>query len=67
MEEIKSHFYEEIRMAIMPERLKFLDAKYDETGYPNEYLKTYKSWMELNLATNNFKFHAFVISLIGVT
>ena len=54
-------------METVPERLKLLDAKYDGTGDPTEYLVIYKSWMELNSATNAFKHHTFVITLTGVT
>ncbi|KAL5541827.1 hypothetical protein UlMin_009537 [Ulmus minor] len=66
LEEIESPFTEEIRMAIMPDRLKLPDAKYDGTGDPADHLENYRSWMELNSATNTFKCRAFVITLTGV-
>ena len=50
----------------MPERLNLLDAKYDKIGDLAEYLEPYKSWMELNSATNTFKCRAFIITLTGV-
>ena len=54
-------------MAIMPKRLyKLPDAKYNGISDPVEHLKTYKSWMELNLAMNAFKCCAFIIILTGV-
>ncbi|KAL5569919.1 hypothetical protein UlMin_026494 [Ulmus minor] len=66
LEESESPFTEEIRMAIMPDRLKLPDTKYDGTGDPTDHLETYRSWMELNSATNAFKCRAFVITLTGV-
>ncbi|KAL5553824.1 hypothetical protein UlMin_041225 [Ulmus minor] len=51
----------------MPPRLKLPDLKYDGTGDPAEHLETYKSWMELNSATNDFQCRAFVITLTGIT
>ena len=42
-------------MAVMPNRLKLPDAKYDGTGDPADHLKNYRSWMELNSATKPFK------------
>ncbi|KAL5564268.1 hypothetical protein UlMin_027432 [Ulmus minor] len=39
----------------MPPRLKLPNLKYDGTGDPAEYLETYKSWMELNSASNIFQ------------
>ncbi|KAL5582901.1 hypothetical protein UlMin_015343 [Ulmus minor] len=42
-------------MAIMPDRLKLPDSKYDGTGDPADHLENYRSWMELNSATNAFK------------
>ncbi|KAL5537655.1 hypothetical protein UlMin_045801 [Ulmus minor] len=53
-------------MAIMPDRLKLPDSKYDGTGDPADHLENYRSWMELNSATNAFKCRAFVITLTGV-
>ncbi|KAL5579755.1 hypothetical protein UlMin_012197 [Ulmus minor] len=50
----------------MPPRLKLPDLKYDGTGDPAEHLETYKSWMELNSATNAFQCRAFVITLTGI-
>ncbi|KAL5576345.1 hypothetical protein UlMin_018044 [Ulmus minor] len=64
--ETESPFTEEIRMAIMPDRLKLPDSKYDGTGDPADHLENYRSWMELNSATNAFKCRAFVITLTGV-
>ncbi|KAL5540592.1 hypothetical protein UlMin_043541 [Ulmus minor] len=66
LEETESPFTEEIRMAIMPDRLKLPDSKYDGTGDPADHLENYRSWMELNSATNAFKCRAFVITLTGV-
>ncbi|KAL5570453.1 hypothetical protein UlMin_027028 [Ulmus minor] len=66
LEESESPFTEEIRMAVMPDRLKLPDTKYDGTGDPTDHLETYQSWMELNSATNTFKCRAFVITLTGV-
>ena len=42
-------------MVVMPDKLKLPDVKYDKTGDPNDHLETYQSWMELNSATNAFK------------
>ncbi|KAL5542557.1 hypothetical protein UlMin_010267 [Ulmus minor] len=53
-------------MEIMPDRLKLPDSKYDGTGDPADHLENYRSWMELNSATNAFKCRAFVITLTGV-
>ncbi|KAL5580084.1 hypothetical protein UlMin_012526 [Ulmus minor] len=53
-------------MAIMPDRLKLPNSKYDGTGDPADHLENYRSWMELNSATNAFKCRAFVITLTGV-
>ena len=53
-------------MAIMPDRLKLPDTKYDGTSDPVDHLETYRSWTELNSATNAFKCRAFVITLTGV-
>ncbi|KAL5564860.1 hypothetical protein UlMin_028024 [Ulmus minor] len=50
----------------MPPRLKLPNLKYDGTGDPTEHLETYKSWMELNSATNAFQCRAFVITLTGI-
>ncbi|KAL5539722.1 hypothetical protein UlMin_043851 [Ulmus minor] len=50
----------------MPDRLKLPDSKYDGTGDPADHLENYRSWMELNSATNAFKCRAFVITLTGV-
>ncbi|KAL5557896.1 hypothetical protein UlMin_034107 [Ulmus minor] len=50
----------------MPPRLKLPDLKYDGTGDPAEHLETYKSWIELNSATNAFQCRAFVITLTGI-
>ncbi|KAL5547049.1 hypothetical protein UlMin_006736 [Ulmus minor] len=50
----------------MPPRLKLPDLKYDGTGDPAKHLETYKSWMELNSATNAFQCRAFVITLTGI-
>ena len=41
LEETESPFIEEIRMAIMPDRLKLPDSKYDGTGNPTDHLKNY--------------------------
>ncbi|KAL5544419.1 hypothetical protein UlMin_008203 [Ulmus minor] len=59
LEETESPFSEDIRAAPMPPRLKLPDLKYDGTGDPAEHLETYKSWMELNSATNAFQCRAF--------
>ncbi|KAL5552836.1 hypothetical protein UlMin_040237 [Ulmus minor] len=59
LEETESPFTEEIRMAIMPDRLNLPDSKYDGTGDPADHLENYRSWMELNSATNAFKYRAF--------
>ncbi|KAL5554142.1 hypothetical protein UlMin_041543 [Ulmus minor] len=53
-------------MATMPNRLKLPDSKYDGTGDPADQLENYRSWMELNSATNAVKCRAFVITLTGV-
>ncbi|KAL5557551.1 hypothetical protein UlMin_039787 [Ulmus minor] len=66
LEETESPFSEDIRAAPMPPRLKLHDLKYDGTGDPAEHLETYKSWMELNSATNAFQCRAFVITLTGI-
>ena len=66
LEETESPFTEKIRMAMMPDRLKLPDVKYNETGDPADHLQNYRSWMELNSATNAFKCRAFVITLTGV-
>ncbi|KAL5567677.1 hypothetical protein UlMin_024252 [Ulmus minor] len=66
LEETESPFSEDIRAAPMPPRLKLPDLKYDGTGDPAEHLETYKSWMELNSATNAFQCRAFVITLTGI-
>ncbi|KAL5564759.1 hypothetical protein UlMin_027923 [Ulmus minor] len=66
LEEAESPFSEDIRAAPMPPRLKLPDLKYDGTGDPSEHLETYKSWMELNSATNAFQCRAFVITLTGI-
>ncbi|KAL5560031.1 hypothetical protein UlMin_036242 [Ulmus minor] len=66
LEETESPFSEDIRAAPMPPRLKLPDLKYDRTGDPAEHLETYKSWMELNSATNAFQCRAFVITLTGI-
>ena len=55
LEETESPFSEDIRAAPMPPCLKLPDLKYDGTGDPAEHLETYKSWMELNSATNAFQ------------
>ncbi|KAL5565783.1 hypothetical protein UlMin_028947 [Ulmus minor] len=52
--------------APMPPRLKLPNLKYDGTGDPSEHLETYKSWMELNSATNAFQCRAFIITLTGI-
>ncbi|KAL5579241.1 hypothetical protein UlMin_011683 [Ulmus minor] len=57
---------EDIRVAPMPPCLKLPDLKYDGTGDPAEHLETYKSWMELNSASNAFQCRAFVITLTGM-
>ena len=67
LEEMESPFYKELKMAIMPERLKLLDPKYDGTSDPSANLETYMIWMELNSATKAFKCCAFMITLTGVT
>ena len=54
LEETKSPFSEDIRAAPMPPHLKLPDLKYDGTRNPAEHLETYKSWTELNFATNAF-------------
>ena len=66
LEETKSPFIEDIRMAVMLDQLKLLDTKYDKTGSLADHLETYQSWMELNSTTNAFKCRAFVITLIGM-
>lgn len=66
LEETESPFTDEIRIAMMPERLKLPNSKYDGTGDPVDHLETYRSWMELNSITNAFKCRAFVITLTGV-
>ena len=66
LEETESPFCEEIKMVIMPNRLKLLDAKSDGTSDQAEHLETYKSWIELNSTTNAFKCHTFMITLTGV-
>ena len=66
LEEIESPFSEDIRAARMPPRLKLPDLKYDGTVDPAKHLETYKSWMELNSATNAFQCRAFVIFLTGI-
>ena len=53
-------------MAVMPDRLKLLDAKYDGIGDPTNHLENYRSLMELNSSMNTFKCLAFVITLIIV-
>ncbi|KAL5538915.1 hypothetical protein UlMin_042374 [Ulmus minor] len=55
LEETESPFSEDIRAAPMPPRLKLPNLKYDGTRDPAEHLETYKSWMELNSATNAFQ------------
>ena len=54
LKETESPFSEDIRMSPMFPRLKFPDLKYDGTGDRAKHLETYKSWMELNLASNSF-------------
>ena len=54
LEETKSPFSEDIRAAPMPLRLKLPNVKYNGTENPTEHLETYKSWTELNFATNAF-------------
>ncbi|KAL5544991.1 hypothetical protein UlMin_008775 [Ulmus minor] len=66
LEETESPFSEDIRAAPMPLHLKLPDLKYDGTEDPAEHLETYKSWMELNSATNAFQCRAFVITLTGI-
>ncbi|KAL5551378.1 hypothetical protein UlMin_001554 [Ulmus minor] len=66
LEETESPFSEDIRAAPMPPCLKLPDLKYDGTGDPSKHLETYKSWMELNSATNAFQCRAFVITLTGI-
>ena len=65
LEESESPFTEEIRMAVMLNKLKLPDTKYNGTGDLADHLETYQSWMELNSATNAFKCIAFVITLTG--
>ena len=66
LEETESPFSEDIRAAPMPPHLKLPDIKYDGTGDPSEHLETYRSWMELNSATNAFQCRAFVITLTSI-
>lgn len=66
LEETESPFSEDIRAAPMPPRLKLPDVKYDGTEDPSEHLETYRSWMELNSATNAFQCRVFVITLTGI-
>ncbi|KAL5556087.1 hypothetical protein UlMin_038323 [Ulmus minor] len=42
LEETESPFTEEIRMAIMSDRLKLPDSKYDGTGDPADHLENYR-------------------------
>lgn len=66
LEETESPFSEDIRAAPMSPSLKLPDLKYDGTREPTEHLETYKSWMELNSATNAFQCRAFFVTLTGI-
>ena len=67
LEESESPLKEEIRMAVMLDRLKLLDAEYDGTDDPADHLETYRSWMELNSTTNAFKCSVTTRPLAGRT
>ena len=55
LEETESLFSEDIRAATMPPRLKLPKLKYYGTRDQTEHLETYKSWIELNSASNAFQ------------
>ena len=55
LEETELPFTEDIQMAMMPNKFKLPNTKYDGIGDPINHLETYRRWIELNSVTDAFK------------